>query len=399
MFRNRMAYAILLVAAGMLMYYTADSSASLLLYSLLLLPVMSLLLLLVSLLFLRADSKLTENQIEKDGEVSVEVSLRNRGPLYIPFLNLHFTQNAIAFHPSFRVEPVALAPAARVKRTATACCRYAGRFNVGLSRVWVSDLCGLFSLPIGFKPETLYVCPAVTPIEIPPGLIGMVEREATLSRREQKGDGTEFHSIRKYREGDLLKRVHWGISAKTGELQVRQLLRTPDPTCTVLLDPKLTGKPDALSVPLTDGLLCCAISLAAAFTEAKIPVRLLYWDGMVRSEQLFSDSDIVRGRVCLSHANFSDSFTLDDLISDDPMHLKTGCGAIVVMPDRDGDLGKELCELGRSGSGVVVCLVAMSGQALGNVGDALQKLGITVCRYVADTGELMIVSTGGGERT
>lgn len=398
MFRNRVAYTFVLLGAVVFIYCAGNEVAALLLYSLLLLPAASLIFLLCSLPFFQASQALDRDCVDKGGSAVVQVSLHNRGPLYFPFVMVNFYQNKGAFGAPFRTEPTALPPRALSRREAVSACLYAGRFSVGVSRIWVSDLCGLFLLPIRHAPLTLYVCPQVTKVPVPPELIGLTYRES-YNRREQMGEGSEFHSIREYQPGDLIKRVHWGLTAKTGTLQVRQLRRTPDPTCTILLDPRRTAGSESRRIWMNDGLLCCTISLAAAFLEEKIPVKLLFWDGAPRSEALLSAADLRHGQNCLARADFSDTFTLGSLMLTYWQQLMNCRSVMVVTLDDGSELEGQLFELERLWCSVAVCQVALPGQQPGGAGLLLQKSGIGVCRYIAGTGEFRLLSgEGGGDK-
>lgn len=89
--------------------------------------------------------------------------------------------------------------------------------------------------PIGFegRPLTTLPLPAVfdatAPTPRPVGLVG-------LNRGARPGDGTEFASIRPFQLGDRLRRIHWPVSLRTGNLHVTATWSDQDAQVVLLVD-------------------------------------------------------------------------------------------------------------------------------------------------------------------
>lgn len=81
---------------------------------------------------------------------------------------------------------------------------------------WSGFRCG----PLAFNAVQIRVTPAIPPFAStggaprPAGLVGG-------NRSVRRGDGSEFADLRSYQQGDRLRRIHWPISARTGQLHVR----------------------------------------------------------------------------------------------------------------------------------------------------------------------------------
>ncbi|KNX36734.1 DUF58 domain-containing protein [Luteipulveratus halotolerans] len=63
----------------------------------------------------------------------------------------------------------------------------------------------------------------------PLGLVG-------LNRSRRPGDGTEFADIRPFQRGDRLRRVHWPVSARTGQIHVRTTYAEQDTEVLLVVD-------------------------------------------------------------------------------------------------------------------------------------------------------------------
>lgn len=97
-----------------------------------------------------------------------------------------------------------------------------GRFEIGPLTVRVSDPFGCAEVTRAFSSvETLTVTPVVwdlPPARIDGAWLGGGEGRSTTVAATGEADV----SIREYREGDDLRRIHWKATARTGELMVRR---------------------------------------------------------------------------------------------------------------------------------------------------------------------------------
>lgn len=141
-----------------------------------------------------------------------------------------------------------------------------GRWPLGPLVVTRSDPFGVVrtSATLGEQAE-VSVWPAVVPLPTPGDvLVGEPDRVALGARTPSTDDA----SLRDYREGDDLRRVHWSSSARKGALMVRSDERAGMRPVSVLLD-----------LPARVASLEWSISLAASMSLAMLdgghPVRLV----------------------------------------------------------------------------------------------------------------------------
>lgn len=92
---------------------------------------------------------------------------------------------------------------------------------------------------------TQLVLPAV--VRLPTGPVPAPASDAgarTARSRERSDDDVV---TREYRQGDALRRVHWRVTARQGELMVRQDEPQAGPRSRLIVDTQLSGYPDASS--------------------------------------------------------------------------------------------------------------------------------------------------------
>lgn len=111
-----------------------------------------------------------------------------------------------------------------------------GRREVGSGLVAATSAWGAFRFgPHDCFPRILWTLPlpatfdAKAPTPSPNGLVG-------LNRSRRAGDGSEFASIRAYQPGDRLRRIHWPLSLRAGELYVTSTWADQDSRVMLLVD-------------------------------------------------------------------------------------------------------------------------------------------------------------------
>lgn len=140
----------------------------------------------------------------------------------------------MGLRPRFRLGSLDRSGSARASYEVGSAVR--GGFQLGPARLHLGDPFGLVDLRRGFAATTtLIVTPGVRPLP------GIALRGAWSSTGESRprsfssGNAADV-TVREYRRGDDLRRVHWRSSAHAGDLMVRREEQPWQARCTVLLD-------------------------------------------------------------------------------------------------------------------------------------------------------------------
>ena len=121
-------------------------------------------------------------------------------------------------------------------------------FKIRKARVY--DYLGLISIPMrrGGESRTL-----VRPCPVHPGPVPDPDQHRSTVWRPKRGGGfAENHELRLYRPGDSIQQIHWKLSAKTGQLILREPMEPIRGRVLLRLD--LSGNPAELDEKL--GKLC-----------------------------------------------------------------------------------------------------------------------------------------------
>jgi len=111
----------------------------------------------------------------------------------------------------------------------------------------------------------LLVWPRTFPVPLPPDAGSGHDAEG-LDPLNRAGDGGDLFGVRPYRRGDPLRRVHWGQTARHGELIVCEVQANAVPRVQIILD----AHPAAHAGSGADGSREWAVRVAASFAEAWI---------------------------------------------------------------------------------------------------------------------------------
>jgi len=117
---------------------------------------------------------------------------------------------------------------------------HCGSLTVTAEKMRICDYLGLFSFPVrGKEPKTVVIRPRPLPVQ----LSGMPVRQLAENWKPKASGGfSENHELRPYRPGDSLNQIHWKLSAKTGELILRQSMEPQQGL--ILLTMHLRGTPE-----------------------------------------------------------------------------------------------------------------------------------------------------------
>ena len=97
-----------------------------------------------------------------------------------------------------------------------------GRLRIQQTKLWICDYLGLFRFPLRKKADRyVYIRPQPTAITPVPDFAVQPPRQW---KPKPGGGFAENHDLRLYRPGDNLQQIHWKLSAKTGNLILREAM-------------------------------------------------------------------------------------------------------------------------------------------------------------------------------
>ncbi len=154
-----------------------------------------------------------------------------------------------------------------------------GRFEIGPMTVRVGDAFGLVELGRAFRMTIpLVVTPRTVPLPAIPLGGGWTGSGDNRPRAFAIGSAEDV-TVREYRQGDDLRRVHWRSSARTGELMVRREEQPWQSRATVLLDNRLVAHRGQGIASSLEAAVSAAASIAVHLSQRGFQVRLVTASG------------------------------------------------------------------------------------------------------------------------
>lgn len=158
-----------------------------------------------------------------------------------------------------------------------------GRHRLGPLGVQVQDPFGLANRHAVLEGTTeLVILPAVHPLTAhrqPSSGIGSEGEQAHLVALHGEDDVT----IRAYRDGDDLRRIHWPATARTGDLMVRQEDRPAHRRAVIVLDPRPRAHGGRGLTSSFEWAVTAAASVAAHLCESGYAVHLVCFETVASS--------------------------------------------------------------------------------------------------------------------
>jgi len=150
-----------------------------------------------------------------------------------------------------------------------------GKYTIGPMRVRLSDPFGMVELDRTFQTtSSLVVTPRVVPLP-PIPLSGAWTGSGDNRPRAFASGSAEDVTVREYRRGDDLRRVHWRSSAHAGELMVRREEQPWQSRATLFLDNRKIAHRGAGAASSLEHAVSLAASVAVHLVQRGFAVRLV----------------------------------------------------------------------------------------------------------------------------
>jgi uncharacterized protein (DUF58 family) len=209
-------------------------------------------------------------------KVQLELSNESRTPTGLLLLEEQVPY-ALGVRPRFVVDRMG----SRWRREVTYALRsdVRGKYTVGPMTVRATDPFGLVELDRTFASTTsVVVTPRVVPLPAIP-ISGTWTGSGDNRPRDFAGGSAEDVTVREYRRGDDLRRVHWRSSAHAGELMVRREEQPWQSRATIFLDNRAHVHRGAGLTSSLEYAVVATASIALHLARRGFRVRLVTADG------------------------------------------------------------------------------------------------------------------------
>ena len=280
MFRNKLAYAALIIVSAMFFIMYVDSLSMMLLIFVVLLPIVTFILGLIVKLMTDIVVEAEPLVVTKGGHTHILITAKNKSVITVSRVQMRIKYTNI-FDKITREETIVFPVSAKSEQD----------FKVDLS----SAHCGVINVEVPtadfydflkvwhYKKKLarnfeVTVIPESKLIDASVNLNTNVSFESDRFSKDKPGDDpSEVFKIRDYQGGDKLNRIHWKLSSKLDNLLVKDYSLPVDYSIVILLEISDAGKRPILKY--IDGVIETAVSVSKLLIEKEICHVICWADG------------------------------------------------------------------------------------------------------------------------
>lgn len=261
MAKNRFFY--LAVFAGALTFALAyESRLTLVLFAgVATLPIVTFVLLLFSRLLLRTETEPKSVFTHKLQQFGITIRIKNRfiipvSPLRITGI-FHDTDGSVIGDRRLILNVMPLSSA---EFLFSGNIKYRGEYTLGIEKIEIYDLLRIFRFKIKLTPDC---CVVVAPRKLTlhdNDLLSADDYDSTMTKVSFM-DNMVFSGVRNYADGDLLKHVHWKLSAKHDDLMVKQMEQNLGGNAVVIADLERYSETEEENMKAADAVIESALAI------------------------------------------------------------------------------------------------------------------------------------------
>ncbi len=252
--------------------------------------------------------------ITKGDRVKFHVSFANESFIPFPYIKAIFSGESIIFSKQIQSKYFSLSPHSKKTYTFDLECNYRGEYDIGLNSIEVMDLLGLFNLKFRVDSvKNVVVYPKIIRLNkfyLSSNILS--ESNSSLDNRQQ--DMSTISNIREYAYGDTFKRIHWKLTAKTGQLMVKDFQNTTETSAVIFVDMESGKYHKELNTILEDKLVESIISVLHYCLTRWIPVQLIYYSNKIVNTNASNPHSFKELYNTFSKIEFNQSVNLPDLM-------------------------------------------------------------------------------------
>lgn len=286
-FRPTACFAIYFVLLLFSIFFTQalrSSVSAVILLFMIFLPILGLIYLFVGTLSIKIYTTSEYTEVQKGTPLDFSLTVANSSPIPFPFVDAMIsTPSDNAVRCQKRLTRLSLIPFCNYEIKKTISFAYRGGYTIGVSDVYISDPLRMFCyrMDVNLSRE-IFVLPARPMLSSSGG--ERLDSDVTETVNRHFGaDNTELADIRDYIAGDSLRAIHWKLSSKTEELQVRQYAKNSEKQTIVICDNAIRYENDPekyaddINEFVADGVIESAIAIVDAALAIPGGAATLIW--------------------------------------------------------------------------------------------------------------------------
>jgi len=312
---------------------------------------------LATLLTIRVNTSAQKDRAVRGETVTIRVNIRRGTVLPVGMIELEVS--APTDDRAAGKIAISLPPIKEKEYRYAISCPHRGHYELGVTRVSVSDVFGLFTLSRRIRGDQAMVTvlprtESVTALAIEPGDSGPQGKVRTSE------DMSSPSGVRAWQDGDHLKKVHWKLTMRKRELMVRTYEESARPDTLVLMDAGEINAGRSQVLTIEDAMCEAAASAVLAQMNAGYPVRMPIASAQPIELSGQFPGEIGRFLEALTDLKFDSPYSFEQVLTLSMRRLQRTGGVLLITPKLNTSIAHHAMRLRRLGVCVQLHWVAQS---------------------------------------
>lgn len=275
MWKTRLLFILVTLASiAVVVGYIDSSIGYILLYTMLILFVLSTLSIVFAPFFIRLDQTAEKTAIMKNERVAYFLNVKNNSIVFYPRVTKVFLNNdTIKYIGNNNV--FSLPPLARTSSRYQLSIPYRGIYKSGIKHIEITDFLGIFKVKVKNRKIIPVIAYPECRDDFSLSILNEPQHSAMNMQYFKEEDYTTVADTRKYVNTDNLKKIHWKLSAKRGELIVKNYNPLIPNKVVLFLDIHKLPLSGLQKAEMEDAMASYTASAAGYCTKKHLPAMLL----------------------------------------------------------------------------------------------------------------------------
>lgn len=274
MWKSRALFIVVFIMAVVFAITYKDPSIGLsVVYAMFFMFIPSLLSVVLGFFLISVEETVGSDVLIKNEKISYSVNVKNKGLFFYPNVKKEYYNEDIFNYKSDPKNKSYLNARDMLINKYELNFPYRGVYEIGLKKVTVVDFLGLFRMSFRMKNPTVVTVFPTYSKDMVPGSLGNNTPTNNIQFNE---DYTSISEIRKYVSTDHIKRIHWKLTAKRGELMVKKFNYFDKDKALFYLDTSELPLDNEDKLKLEDTMVSYVAGSVDTCAEGNVETTLLY---------------------------------------------------------------------------------------------------------------------------
>ncbi len=297
--------------------------------------------------------KLSPSVTTKGGKAVLNIELHNDKPFIFPYVKLYYQTPENVISDSFKAWITYVLPFNNHKIEEEFVCSLRGQYFLGIVKVEVKDLFGLFTFSLNladqyyYKKLSLTVHPRI--LFLPHLPLPQLHLEGVLNKEfSPVEEPASIADLRQYRFADPLKKIHWKASAKLQEIYVKNYETNAQPQIFILMETYPFPGDAMTCFTIEDQIIECTTAITHYILSKSLPLNLVIYQQRRLHIAGREPQDFERFYSFLSSVPFDSHFSVSDVLEMESAALSHSGSLLLVIHHMTGSIFNHLCIMKRS---------------------------------------------------